>query len=266
MEIKPLKRHDEPGFPTRDILDDHPELLRRLPNRWRRSAVVGTALVAACGIVAARWGQTYARAADEPVSKVAPVFQHGDGHGSFGCDAVSPPVFLAEDEARKVIADEFRLMQEETKGKVEFTADGLVLKDVAIPETTLNWGGEKTGERKEDLKLDSWDAKGKIGFEYVSKDDYEQWLAKDGGIISTAEYYDVIDAATRLRESLVAVKPEGAVAVFYDPMLDYQDAYRNAGEKPNWETAGRDALLLDRYALREQVRDFVKWLKAEGVI
>lgn len=266
MDVTPIRQYGAPRYPAREILDKHPELLRLLPNRWQRSAIIGAALVAACGIVAVRWNTTSLQAAADPPTKVAPVFQHGEGHGSFGCDAVSPPVFLAEDEARKVIADEFRVLQNETKGQVQFTADGLVLKGIAVPETSLSWEAKKLGTRTEDFTLDGWDAKRKIGFEYVSQADYEAWKAKNGDSYSTVESYDMLGAAKRLRESLAAAKPEGVVAVFYDPMLDYQDAYRNADGQPDMKTAERDAKMLDRYALREQVKDFVRWLKAEGMI
>jgi hypothetical protein len=269
MDVTPVRIYARPRYPAREILDRQPELLRVLPNRWQRSAIIGAALVAACGIVTARWQTTAVLAAGEPAAKVAPVFQHGDGHGSFGCDAVSPPVFLAEDEARKVIADEFRLHQYEMKSPVEFAPDGLVLKAIALPVTSVTWGERKPNTRTEDLTLDGWDAKRKIGFEYVSKADYDAWRAKGDATslaFSYTEIYDMLGTATRLRESLVAVKPEGVVAVFYDPMIDYQDVSRNTEGEPDPTTILHGAMLLDRYTLREQVRDFVQWMKAQGMM
>jgi len=267
MEIKPLKRYNEPDFPTREILDVHPELLRRMPNRWRRSAVIGTAVVAACGIVAARWGQTTASAAGDPVSKVAPVFVHGEGHGAFGCEAVNPPVFLSEDEARQVIVEELKRAEVKQGGRLDPKPDGLILKGVAVPDTTQNWN-QKTGATKRDLALDGWDAGRKIGFEYVSNADYDAWQEKDGGFRSTVSSFDMQETAKRLQTGLVAAKPEGAVAVFYDPLIGLRDAYENSDKKTpmNWEAEQADAKMIARFALREQVRDFVKWLKAEGVI
>jgi len=263
MEIKPLKRYREPGFPTRDILDEHPELLRRLPNRWGRSAVIGTALVAACGIVAARWG-TAAGAAGDPVAKVAPVFVHSEGHGAFGCQVVNPPIFLSEDEARKVIQEEMtRLTPKGNMLKLE--SDVLVLKPFLLPETSTM--GEKDLKNREDkLTLDGWDGERKIGFEYLSQSDYRAWVKKDKvTVVSSVSRYDMLTTARRLRESLVAAKPEGAFAVFYDPLVrpaDTRDAREHHSDAQNQKNAEARA----RKELRQQVRDFVKWLQAEGII
>jgi len=35
MSIEPVKSYRAPNYPTRTILDTHPELLRLLPKRWQ---------------------------------------------------------------------------------------------------------------------------------------------------------------------------------------------------------------------------------------
>jgi hypothetical protein len=39
MELRPAARYRQPRYPTHRILDEHPELLRLLPARWRRDTL-----------------------------------------------------------------------------------------------------------------------------------------------------------------------------------------------------------------------------------
>jgi len=211
MDIKPLKRYHEPGFPTRDILNEHPELLRRLPNRWRQSAVIGTALVAACGIVAAGWQA--AQAAGEPATKIAPIFEHGKGQGAFGCVAVTPPIFLSEDEARHVIVEEAK-----TAGII-FIPDAQRL-DLDLPITYLyGFLNDKKSPltRRGPLVLDGVDAGKHIAYEYVSSADFYTWLDPNEQHMATAWEVDLKGPASLLRASLANAKPGGNYGVFYDP-------------------------------------------------
>jgi len=227
MKVNLVQRYTDPRYPTREILDVHPELLRVLPSRWRRSAVIGTALVAACGIVAARWGQNAAQAAGDPVAKVAPIFQHGEGHGSFGCEAVSPPVFLSEDEARHVILDEAK-----TAG-IAFAPDTLRL-ELDLPVTSLNPSGieDKKGPatQRGTLLLDGTDAKKHISFEYVSVGDFYAWRQPKETVMSTVSTVNLIDPAKTIRNSLAKVEAVGAFGVFYDPAIGHSWWGMEAGD------------------------------------
>jgi len=211
MRIQPLKSYHQPAYPTRVILDAQPELLRLTPRRWQRNAVVLGALATICTITAVRWS----RAAGTPqdVSLVAPVFQHGEGRGSFGCVAVNPPTFLSEEEARQVIVDEGK------KAGIVFAPDALTLSEVAIPFTSLSPDKSESGSKLQPLTLDGWDARRKVGYEYVSQDDYMKWKIEPS--YSTAESFDLRKAADGLRDGLAQAKPAGAVGVFYDPLVSY---------------------------------------------
>jgi hypothetical protein len=262
MRITPVNHERRTaGYPTREILNTHPELLRRLPNRWQGNGVLLSAVVATGAIVTTRWSPLFA--ADTPVSasRVAPIFEHGDGRGSFGCDAVAPPVFLAEDEARQVIVEEMK-----TAG-VTMTPDGETLPEVALPVTLFHIEREPT-TKVGPLVLDGIDAQRRMGYEYVSEADYLSWQATDAehGLIET---YDYIGAAKTLRSSIEAAKPSGAYGVFYDPMPNYFAVEERMtretaeGQTTNYIRAGND---LAREELRAQVKDFIAWLKTEGVI
>ena len=79
--------------------------------------------------------------------------------------------------------------------------------------------------------------------------------------------YDVANGSrpiSQKRASILA-KPAGVYAVFYDPN-DAGPVVRD--KKGQFDTAGyeKKALAACRQDLRAQVRDFVKWLKVQGVI
>jgi len=55
MELKPVTSYRQPGYPTRDILRDHPELLRAAPARWQRNAVLASVLATSLTLVLPAW-------------------------------------------------------------------------------------------------------------------------------------------------------------------------------------------------------------------
>ena len=224
MKVQPVGRYQLPRYPTRDILDDHPALLRALPNRWRQSAVVLAALSATAALVTG-CRQQAAQAAEEKevappapaVHLVAPIFQHGNGQGAFGCVAVNPPVFLSEEEARQVV------LEESKRVGIAFTPDGRTFEQFPVPVTRQEYAGDKKtylpAVQTAQLVLDGMDAKRGIGFEYVSETDFAAWRAKDNGMMSTAWSENLLAPARQLRDELEKVKPAGAYGVFYDPMV-----------------------------------------------
>ncbi|MHB9108637.1 MAG: copper amine oxidase N-terminal domain-containing protein [Armatimonadota bacterium] len=223
MEVKALKRYGAPGFPTRELLDEHPELLRLLPRRWRQQALI-LAAVTAVGALAAGCRTQVSAAEAQPAgtpappppapSLVAPVFQHGDGHGFFG-GKPAPTYFLTEEEARQVVVEEGK------RAGIEFTADGLELPDIALPVTYRQdpGGPEQPADTHHGLLvLDGADAKRQIAYEYVSQADFTAWEGKSE-IHSTAWEENLQAAAKGLRDGLAAANPAGAFGVFYDPIV-----------------------------------------------
>jgi hypothetical protein len=219
MEIKPLKRYNKPIFPTREVLDEHPELLRLLPRRWRRHTLILTA-VTAVGALAAGCRSQVAAVKAQPgeatlppaASRVAPIFQHGDGHGFFG-GKPAPTYFLTEEEARQVIVEEGK------RAGIDFAADGLTLPDVPLPVTHTTSGSIAPLEtRRGAIVLDGADTKRQIAYEYVSRDDFVAWQGKDIKRSFVSEE-NLRAAAQALRDGLAHAKPAGAHGVFYDPIV-----------------------------------------------
>ena len=271
MNIEPLKHYDEPVFPTYSVLDEHPELLMLVPNRWRGNTTVLTALAGVAFLISG-CGRDDKAASDVSTpavtSQVAPIFQHGDGRGSFGCVAVNPPVILSEDEAREIIEKEAK------KEGINFVREVTLLPKVSVP-VTYPWEediepGKSSVNPKfhsKQLKVDGTDRKHNISYEFISTQDFMDWQGENLRC-STVTHYDTLSAAKLLNEGLSQAKLTDKYAVFYDPMsrppkIEYP---RDDKNKIDWKA--RKALTEEtaKEELRKQVRDFIKWLKAEGVI
>lgn len=281
MKISPVKSYSEPAIPTNSILEDHPELLKLVPKRWQHNPAILSTISA---LVLLATGVRYAYSGTAAISRVAPLFQHGDGRGAFGCEAVNPPVFLSEDEARQVIIEEAK------RAGLSFTKDSTKMITAQVPITS-EYGFEddydsktykqtkKVRTQQRSLTFDGTDKKRNISFEYVSKSDFDEWQFKDNSnlMISTVSDYDLKDTASILRNKLYKSNPKGTYAVFYDPMVDGGEARKHYNYHPEFkgdvDAWKSDMMKLQRYQielskeqLREQVKDFIKWLKAEGVI
>lgn len=206
MKLSPLKDYRGPEYPTQEILKAHPELLRVLPRRWHNNPLVLGTLVGLLALME----QSTAKADDKPTLRVAPIFEHGEGQGAFGCVAIAPPVFLTEAEAREVIEDEAK------KAGVEFTKRGHQLKQIPVPflenfvvledripeviTTSTNSNGEsgqtftvrwkssdelakayrkqspvqtKEVSRDVDVDLTGWSPQKQIGYRFVSHENFE---------------------------------------------------------------------------------------------
>ena len=295
MKISPLRKYRGADYPTREILQRHPELLRVLPRRWQNSPVV---LGTLAGLLA-MMEQSTASGADKTPLQVAPVFEHGSGQGAFGCVAVSPPVFLTEAEAREVIEEEAK------KAGINFSERGHKLNGVALPVTDefafLDRMDQTSGKKPQkpakksqtgDLELNGWSVKLQAGYKFVALAEFRAWEDKDSNRGCTVSKYDMLDAARRLQAGLGSAKESGTVAVFYEPAgtaprdLKYPEppaepkngkalteADKKAQElaaKKAWEEYSKKHEAAAKKAgaedLRMQVRDYIEWLKAQGVI
>lgn len=273
MKIEPLSRYPRPRFPTRSILDEHPEMLRLVPERWQRNPIVLSALAGICLLIlsskeldAATPGKGGKAAKAAP--RIAPIFQHGDGRGAFGCEAINPPVFLSEDEARQVIIEEGK------RAGIKFTPDSLTLKrvNVAKPyrEPIELPGGIMGHPGTISLKLDGTDLKRGISFEYVSESD-ETAVMGEPDHSSSVYSIDTLKAARTLRTGIMTAKPKGTYAVFYDPMSSPPgNGFFSSSSETDWETRQAkgysEAIKISREQLRKQVKDFIVWLKTQGII
>lgn len=225
MNVSPLSRYTDPRYPTREMLDEHPELLRLLPRRWRRQALLLAAVTAAGALVAGCRSQATAaeaQSAGQPAppppapSRVAPVFPHGKGHGFFG-GKPAPTYFLTEEEARQVVVEEGK------RAGIDFVADGRELPDIALPVTykqNLARQEQALETHPGSLILDGADTKRQIAYEYVSHTDFTAWEGQDAEKNNSFAWEENLQATAKgLRDGLAAAQPAGAFGVFYDPIV-----------------------------------------------
>ncbi|MBR4961964.1 MAG: hypothetical protein IKY52_13800 [Clostridia bacterium] len=261
MQIEKVRSYPTPRYPTAVQFHETEKITRYMPRRWRAKRLVGqvlliTAVTGLCSCTVPTSGENAGKQT-EAVRKTdlsVPLFVHGEGRGSFGCDSVLPPVYLSEDEAAQVIRETAR------EYGVDFSGKGTV-ESRKLPYTNV-YGVEMDDTYKGTLTLDGYDSVLGIGYEYVSQKDVSDWH-KDTNIMSTVETFDMKGTAERLTN---AVKN---TAVFYDPGMDYSTM-------PEWHSEDDWERAVDEYHarqkermtedLRAQVVDFLEWLRGQGVI
>lgn len=281
MEPKPVERAPEPNYPTRqEVAGDRDFLPRHLPPLWRFTGAASIALAlhfAGLGAepgpkpdTPAVKGQAQARRTG---AMVAPVFEHGSGRGAIGCVVVSPPVFLAEDEAMAVLREELG------KHGVRFSRQHVALMDVVIPRRVLGWRDvdgqfrEEVKESKEKgntLVLDQVDEEKKIAIEFVSRQDYGVLGGPQG--TSTVSSYNMLGVARSVATQVKKDARESIkLGIFYDPLCQYQtDAVtKEEWEKDHraaWDKARAASVAKSKDLLRRQAQDFVNWLKEQKAL
>lgn len=245
MKVTPVRQYSEAKYTTKPILDAHPEVLRLIPQRWQANPVVLAALTSLVTLAAGC--KQAAAQSNQPVGVVAPIFIHGEGRGTFGCEAVNPPVFLSEAEAFEVIYEEAK------KAGINFAKGGPELggieKTVHVP-----FKPDKTVK----LKAEGSNAKRDISFVFVSYDDAFNWNPLS---MSSVDRFDVKKDAEKLVKEIEVAKLKGPVGVFYDPFASPQRQ-----KATSWEQIMKEAKEVDKAELRKQVKDFIQWLKAQKVI
>ncbi len=234
MKIVPMKKYKTPAYPDLQTAANNPDLLKKLPSRWENSAAVKTAIAGLAAISLCGCSQR--------AGSVAPIFEHGAGTGSLGCVMVAPPVFMSEQEAMAVI-------------RKEAAAAGITLDDT--PDSS-GLGA----------KLEASDEARKIAVVFISKDD-----ARVTPDVSSVTSYNM-----KKRAELTAKKLEGNsgkyhVGVFYDPGADSDEydkilnRYLSADDRSaSMSQYEEEVKAYHEENLRAQVKDFIEWLRGEGII
>lgn len=258
MQASPQRTHRSPGYPTRLEINADPTLLReRLPSAWAGHPELATAAalaltftLAGChtpsSVVAA---DSKACPAGGPAI-IAPLFEHGDGFAATGCIIVNPPAYFTEDEAWLIIDAEL------AKHGINLTEKEYAIPGVEIPL----YRSEDLAARKDGdplpppvsvapLNADRADPQHRIALEFVSAENPPEKAAfhfadEFGGTIGSISFSGGAEA---MRSEVGNSATEKVFfAALYDPL-----ASSNAKS---------------RRLLRQQVRDFIQWLEAQGAI
>jgi len=262
LRCQPCLRTRPPAYPTRLAADRDPAILRRhVPAAWlgRRELALATSafLVAGtggCERQASTPGNLNAR---EPAI-VAPVFEHGEGRGyprftMLGVVAGSY-VHLSEEDAVAIVRNELHL------AGVQMIDGGRTLQDVIIDGSELRmgheWiadmGGGSLRQISGPLEADLWLPDYAVAIEYVSYDDFDLL----GGTEEDRGCMDIKGVAKSVSRRV----GESGRGVYFGALYD-PAAYLDWSEEPDPAAAEENKRLL-----RRQVRDFIEWLKGQGVI
>lgn len=231
---------------------------------------------------------------ENPVA-IAPVFVHGNGTGSWGCVVINPPAFMNEADARYIIEEEL------AKEGIFFDKKDVIVDEIVFErnyenlryrlneldddENSFDHFISNKREKVDTLVIDGYCSKLNLAYEYITADDE----IKLGGEISgsSVSSYDTKKAAENLREKLKEYGKINAV-VFYDPFYSTEIYGRSEDEENNLDSVDEinkienqiDGSMVEQTwyydreqiskgsveLLKKQVRDFIFWLKKEGIL
>ncbi len=173
------------------------------------------------------------------------------------------------------------VQDEAKKAGIEFTADGLTLKDAMVPVTNEYDFLEEMRDRKsddseekdrrkspemqkQDLVLDGYDKKRKIAYEVVTKKDFKKWEENYPGMgWSSVSDYNFMTTAESLSKGLTQSKGETIIGIFYEPgganrrIAMPRKGASEADWNAYWKELDKAAKENGEKLLRRQVRDFL---------
>ena len=276
VKIMPVRKRITPKYPDQYSTQLNHLLLANKPVRWNAAPVAGTVLsaVVMLGLAGCNYIGTTTTGNDygTPTSGVPapppiiPFFEHGDGIGVYGCVAVAAPVFLSEDDAFAVIKDEFE------KLNLTVRQSGFTITNIQIPKFNPYYSADNNNNsmqtKEGTLVFDFAVENRNIVMEFISNDDMRSWEFvepdTDGNTIwSSVSNYNYKEAARTLNTSLNHTSYDTVHGVFYDPA---ESVVSKDDQKKTYEQLEEEARQRAFDALREQVRDFLAWLSAQGII
>jgi hypothetical protein len=278
MKCKPIKLKNKPGYPTIQDYVENPGLLsKHVPNAWIKNQYAATTLATfiLCGNACdAKKAKPETVICEDRISKkshtdlisksvfdtlkVAPIFSHGDGAGATGCIVMSPPVFISEDEARKIILEALKVEN------IQFATTNcptLAFKAPAIANDCFGDDSAKIPSAEVKIRMDGYNDKYNLAFEYVSAEDYSKFRSDDG-CFSSVQGFNTKQAAELIRDEIIKRKKVNS-AIFYDPIPSMNF---DLDDKRSFEKIEADAKKAAKDQLLAQVTDFIDWLKKSGLL
>ena len=294
LTARPVRRERAARYPTKLEVLTRPEMLRRhLPPAWLGHAELAGAAslllaanMAGCGVPGppttreepAQWERPRAqpptattRPADSPHGRatartpavVAPIFVHGEGRGASGCIILVPPVYLSEEDAFQIIREEMalhgvNLVKAEAAPPNAYLPPRFAFVGVTGNTLAPEFQDADLGQRR---LPDLIDENRRVAVEYVAVEDYLVDLA----------LHDAVPKATVIEDHCRDMAQEVANRVQHYGQGVYFGAFYDPTTSPgrhveDRDQAERDAREESKRLLREQVKDFADWLKAQGAI
>jgi hypothetical protein len=227
-----------------------------------------------------------ARAVSRAAALVAPLLAEAlenDGRGSFGCVAVNPPTFMAEDEALDLIEQELRAAGLKLSANPVLEGRPPTRRPDPKKSEQMRW---RFGDDR--LEPPSWevlrrnfdfaDAERGIYVAFLSADDYNRW---GGPGMGTAQSYNFPELARTFAKELEQSKPArpAVFGLFFDPLANddlpgpdlkgLSPAQQKVAEAGYARAQERERATLDQQGaekLRRQVAHFIAFLRREGLV
>lgn len=263
MQPRPLGRYAAPRYPAKLEVHAAPALLERArPASWLRDEAL--AAVAAAAVLA------QSGCAERVPPAVAPVAVHGDGVASVGCVVVSPPSYLSEEDAQRIIREEAA-----RRGLLLAAPSSPVLGEhilaPARPASPYRKWWNALYEPREAYVPDLADSAKKIAVEFVGDRDALRF-ANPGlrsPLKATRSAY-AIDMRSSAQNLSVQVSRKGAPGFYfgavYDPAVKTGCGRPGSLPPEKRQECEASARAASEQLLREQVADFLDWLKAQGAL
>ncbi len=296
MRVSPVRKVRKPGYPTKSQAVGQPNLLlAHQPPAWRACRELAGAV--ALFLAAETFAAQPSKSTQAKPALVAPVFHRGEGRAGDGCMIVNPPVYLPEENALQIIREEL------AKSGLVFSETDVTMPGVKIAPP---WTDEERKEAEKEQHqafpqsmleakpfiADLEDTKNSVVVEYISAGDEGNYGKPTLISVYTVETTNV---AEHVRNQVAAHAQGITFGVFYDPIAVHRsaspevvaklDAIEEEADKDIYSAtdlqerarrvekynARREQALAPYYVesarlLRQQVKDFADWLKAQGVI
>jgi len=266
LRAKPVKNLRFPGYPGKlEVLKEPGLLKNHVPRNWLTHRELTGALSAFLAFNAVGYSESPQTTNPTPKNTnrpaiTAPLFQQGLNTGNMnnnprailGCVMISPPAYLSEAEAMQIIREE---MNQAGLSKLDSKVN---MNKVIIEGRELkygyNWVAGKYDYRLVEvsgpLEADLTDPDRHIAIEYVSREDFYTL----GGDRQSSWATDLNKTSSALEEQVREQDPDLHFASFFDPS---DNTFQGTWIQRQAES---------KRLLRLQVKDFVDWLKGQGVI
>jgi hypothetical protein len=180
---------------------------------------------------------------------VAPVFEHGEGRGWYGCIVVNSPPYVTEEDALRVLREEL-----DAAGRAPLDgADCPTYTAALVREWELAQQHSATSDPIIADELDACENPPGLAVEVVSSDDYDHFVS-EGFSMSSVSSSSLLPIVHHVHDAIVATVGPGAevVGILYDPYESADGWYDSASNE------GAEELL------RLQIIDLLAWLEARG--
>lgn len=269
--VQPVRRLPRPAYPTRLEVLEYPDLLAgHIPYRWLSPTdltyAVSFALAANLGGCTDRLCERAESTGPPPTAVYSPIRPDEAMQGQLADRAAfmgrmtfrRPPVYISEDEALQVIVDEMAAHGVRLSVR-DVELDEVIIKG-ARRERRQDWitGNQSTDmtEISGPLELDLVDARLDVGVEYIDPSD--TWPLGGGRAAGGSGPKSVAQSVAQ------AVNKQGRGGYFgalYYPGEEIRAVPPGATRELSEQRKAECERLL-----RIQIRGFIDWLKAQGVI